>query len=31
MKAIDKNRFKKYLPANLANLGNASGQAQGTT
>jgi twitching motility protein PilT len=30
MKAIDKNRFKKFLPAELANLGNASGEALGT-
>jgi twitching motility protein PilT len=25
MKAIDKNRFKKFLPPELGNLGNASG------
>lgn len=30
MKAIDKNRFKKFLPPELAALGNASGEAQGT-
>lgn len=28
MKSIDKNRFKKYLPAEHAALGNASGEAQ---
>ena len=27
MKAIDKNRFKKYLPAEEAELGNSSGAA----
>jgi twitching motility protein PilT len=30
MKAIDKNRFKKFLPPELASLGNASGEGQGT-
>jgi twitching motility protein PilT len=29
MKAIDKNRFKKFLPPELAALGNASGEAPG--
>jgi twitching motility protein PilT len=27
MKAIDKTRFKKFLPANLAHLGDASGES----
>ena len=27
MKAIDKTRFKKYLPANLSHLGDASGES----
>jgi twitching motility protein PilT len=27
MKSIDKNRFKKFLPAELASLGNASGDS----
>ena len=26
MKAIDKTRFKKFLPAELAGLGEASGE-----
>jgi twitching motility protein PilT len=27
MKAIDKTRFKKFLPAHLATLGEASGES----
>ena len=27
MKAIDKTRFKRFLPANLVHLGDASGES----